>query len=110
MKTHRLVLATLLAVGSATHGQKAPEFPSIPNFLRVSDQVYIGGQPATEDLARLKAKGIRVIVNLRQPAEYNAVEEEAKAKAYALALYAIADDVEKSKDIPESISILTVSA
>jgi predicted RNase H-like HicB family nuclease len=41
---------------------------------------------------------------------YGLSEGEAKAKAYALALYAIADDVEKSKDIPESISILTVSA
>jgi len=41
---------------------------------------------------------------------YGSSEEEAKAKAYALALYAIADDVEKSKDIPESISILTISA
>jgi predicted RNase H-like HicB family nuclease len=41
---------------------------------------------------------------------YGSSEEEAKAKAYALALYAIADDVEKSKDIPESISVLTVSA
>jgi predicted RNase H-like HicB family nuclease len=41
---------------------------------------------------------------------YGLSEEEAKAKAYALALYAIADDVENSKDIPESISILNVSA
>ncbi len=41
---------------------------------------------------------------------YGSSEGEAKAKAYALALYAIADDVEKSKDIPESISVLTVSA
>jgi predicted RNase H-like HicB family nuclease len=41
---------------------------------------------------------------------YGSSEEEAKAKAYALALYAIADDVEKSKDIPESISIPSVPA
>lgn len=41
---------------------------------------------------------------------YGESEGEAKAKAYALALYAIADDVEKSKDIPQSISVLTVSA
>jgi predicted RNase H-like HicB family nuclease len=41
---------------------------------------------------------------------YGFTEEEAKAKAYALALYAIADDVEQSKDIPESISVLPVSA
>jgi predicted RNase H-like HicB family nuclease len=36
---------------------------------------------------------------------YGSTEKEAKAKAYALALYAIADDVEESKDIPESISL-----
>lgn len=41
---------------------------------------------------------------------YGSSEEEAKAKAYALALYAIADDVERSKEIPESISILRISA
>ena len=41
---------------------------------------------------------------------YGETVEEAKAKAYALALYAVADDVEKSKDIPDSISIFPVSA
>jgi predicted RNase H-like HicB family nuclease len=41
---------------------------------------------------------------------YGETIEEAKARAYALALYAIADDVEKSKDIPESISIFPVTA
>ena len=41
---------------------------------------------------------------------YGSSEGEAMARAYALALYAIADDVEKSKDIPSSIRILTVSA
>jgi predicted RNase H-like HicB family nuclease len=41
---------------------------------------------------------------------YGSSEEEAKAKAYALALYAIADDVEKSQDIPESISVPPIPA
>jgi predicted RNase H-like HicB family nuclease len=41
---------------------------------------------------------------------YGASVEEAKAKAYALALHAIADDVEKSRNIPDSISISPVSA
>ena len=85
MKMQLLVLATLgLAVAGATHSQQALEFPSIPNFLRVNDQFFVGGQPPMEDLSRLKAKGIRAIVNLRQPTEYNAVEEEAKAKALGL--------------------------
>ena len=41
---------------------------------------------------------------------YGSSVEEAKAKAFALALYSIADDVEKSKNIPDSISILPASA
>jgi predicted RNase H-like HicB family nuclease len=41
---------------------------------------------------------------------YGNTVEEAQAKAYALALYAVADDVERSKDIPDSISILRIPA
>jgi predicted RNase H-like HicB family nuclease len=41
---------------------------------------------------------------------YGETLEDAKAKAYALALYAVADDVEKSKNIPDSISVMPVSA
>lgn len=41
---------------------------------------------------------------------YGDTEEQAKAKAYALALYAVADDVEKSNQIPDSISILRIPA
>jgi uncharacterized protein (TIGR01244 family) len=90
MKMHLLVLATLLlAVGSTTHAQQVSEFPSIPNFVQVSEQFYVGGQPAMDDLARLKAKGIRAIVNLRHPAEYNSAEEAAKAKALGLRYFNI---------------------
>jgi predicted RNase H-like HicB family nuclease len=41
---------------------------------------------------------------------YGATAEEAKARAYALALYAVADDVEKSNEIPDSIIILRMPA
>jgi len=42
---------------------------------------------------------------------YGTSAEEAKAKAYALALYAIADDVERQdKEIPDTISVPRVSA
>ena len=41
---------------------------------------------------------------------YGTTVEEAKAKAYALALYAVAYDVEHSKDIPDSIIVLHVPA
>ena len=41
---------------------------------------------------------------------YGRTERQAKAKAYALALRAIADDVEKSKRVPLSINIGCISA
>lgn len=42
---------------------------------------------------------------------YGSTRDEAMAKAYAQALYAIADDVERSsREIPESISVLSRSA
>jgi predicted RNase H-like HicB family nuclease len=41
---------------------------------------------------------------------YGTTLEEARAKAYALALYSIADEVEKSRSIPESISVPSRSA
>ena len=41
---------------------------------------------------------------------YGRTERQAKAKAYALALRTIADDVEKSKRVPQSISIGCISA
>lgn len=41
---------------------------------------------------------------------YGRTERHAKAKAYALALRAIADDVEKSKRVPQSINIGCISA
>ena len=41
---------------------------------------------------------------------YGRTQNQAKAKAYALALRSIADDVEKSKRVPPSISIGCISA
>jgi predicted RNase H-like HicB family nuclease len=41
---------------------------------------------------------------------YGSTEEQAKAKAYALALYAVADDVEQSQKIPTSIRVPSASA
>jgi predicted RNase H-like HicB family nuclease len=41
---------------------------------------------------------------------YGKTENQAKAKAYALALRAIADDVEKTKRVPQSINISCISA
>jgi predicted RNase H-like HicB family nuclease len=41
---------------------------------------------------------------------YGGTEEQARANAYALALRVIADQVEKSKSVPKSLSISSASA
>ena len=65
------------------------ELPPIRNFLRVNDQFCTGGQPRLEHLEKLKAEGVKAIINLRQPSEHRAPEEEAKAKELGLRYYNI---------------------
>lgn len=100
---HLAVLAVLLVAAASVcpqQQQQAPkqEQPSIKNFLRVNEQICTGGQPTMEDLARLKAEGIRAIVNLRRPTEYNAEEEAAKARELGLRYINIPVDPNDPKD------------
>lgn len=57
---------------------------SIPNFLKLSDKVWTGGQPPLETLPLLKDSGIKTIINLRVHSEYKGDEEQAKAKELGL--------------------------
>jgi len=41
------------------------DIPGLPNFAKVSDQLYRGAQPTAEGFAALKAMGIKTVVNLR---------------------------------------------
>ena len=61
----------------------------IRNFLRVNKDFCTGGQPRLEHLGKLKAEGIKSIINLRQPSEHRAAEEEAKAKELGLRYFNI---------------------
>ena len=54
------------------------------NFLRVNEEVCTAGQPSLEDLAKLKAQGIRSVINLRRASEHNLEEESAKARELGL--------------------------
>ena len=65
-------------------GLNAQEVPPIRNFLKVNDEFCTGAQPRPEHLVKLKADGIKSIINLRQPSEHRAAEEEAEAKKAGL--------------------------
>src|SRR5687768_6344186 len=61
----------------------------IRNFVRVNEDFCTGGQPRPEHLEKLKADGIKAIINLRQASEHRAAEEEAKAKELGLRYFNI---------------------
>ena len=84
MKIFYLVAAILLSISFV-----ATQEDSIKNFLRVNKEFCTGGQPSLQHLEKLKADGVKAIINLRQPSEYAAAEEEAKAKALGLRYFNI---------------------
>ncbi|MEP7340424.1 MAG: sulfur transferase domain-containing protein [Acidobacteriota bacterium] len=65
------------------------EVTAIPNFLKLNDKIWTGGQPTMEQLAKLKAEGIKVVINLRPHSESNGAREEAKAKELGLGYFNI---------------------
>lgn len=86
MKIAKLLAILFLAITSVTAQQEAQP---IRNFLRINDQFCTGGQPRLEHLEQLKAEGVKAIINLRQPSEHRAAEEEAKAKELGLRYFNI---------------------
>src|SRR5215216_1401047 len=80
------VLMILLLTLSSAMAQDPGE---IRNFLRVNKDFCTGGQPKLEHLEKLKADGVKAIINLRQPSEHRAAEEEAKAKELGLKYFNI---------------------
>jgi uncharacterized protein (TIGR01244 family) len=105
-----LLLAVLLSSGAVSAQQ--PGYPGIVNFLRLNPQICTGGQPSLDDLARLKSEGVKAILNLRRPDEFDAAAEAAKAKELGLRYFDIpvsrADP--KSEQVDEFLKILADSA
>jgi protein tyrosine phosphatase (PTP) superfamily phosphohydrolase (DUF442 family) len=62
---------------------------TIRNFVRVTSDVCTGGQPRPEHFARLRADGVRAVLNLRTPAEHRADEEREAAMAAGLTYFNI---------------------
>jgi outer membrane protein assembly factor BamB/protein tyrosine phosphatase (PTP) superfamily phosphohydrolase (DUF442 family) len=88
MKTFLSLVAVILFVPSFALAQQESA-PPIRNFLRVNKDFCTGGQPRTEHLEQLKGEGVKAILNLRQPSEHRAAEEEAKAKELGLRYFNI---------------------
>lgn len=81
------VIIVMMVVGGVVRTQQ--EDPPIRNFLRVNENFCTGAQPKLEHLEMLKKQGVKAIINLRQPSEHRASEEEAKAKELGLRYFNI---------------------
>ena len=57
--------------------------------MKLNDQVWTGGQPTLEHLAKLKEGGVKVVISLRPPNEYNDTREKAKLKELGLSYFNI---------------------
>jgi uncharacterized protein (TIGR01244 family) len=65
------------------------ERPPIRNFLQVNKEFCTGGQPRIEHFEKLKADGVRAVLNLRQPTEHRAEEERAAVEKAGLKYFNI---------------------
>ena len=61
----------------------------IRNFLQVTPDFCTAGQPRIEHFAALQAKGIKSVLNLRQPGEHRAEEEKAAVEAAGMRYFNI---------------------
>ncbi len=82
-------VATVVAASQGLPAPASQELPAIRNFLQVTPAFCTGGQPRVEHFARLKADGVKSVLNLRTPGEHRAEEEEAAVREAGLAYFNI---------------------
>jgi len=97
MSARAVVLAAALLIGtpqsSSAQAPTAPaqpqELPPIRNFLQVTPDFCTGAQPRLEHIEKLKADGVKAVLNLRQPSEHRADEEQAAVEKAGLKYFNI---------------------
>jgi uncharacterized protein (TIGR01244 family) len=87
MKVKLLTILILLSLTAAAYAQQ--DESSIRNFYKVNEKFCTGGQPKIDQIAALKNNGVKAIINLRPASEFDAREEEAKAKELGIRYFNI---------------------
>jgi uncharacterized protein (TIGR01244 family) len=72
---------TLLLVATLLQTPAQTEMPAIPKFLQVNPEFCTGAQPRLDAFTKLKADGVKSVLNLRQPSEHRAADEQAAVEA-----------------------------
>jgi len=79
MKTAKYSAAAaiaLIAICVSNYAQIAPDTRLLPNFFKVNERLYRGGQPKDAGFAELKKLGVMTVVDLRDNDD-NALKEKA---------------------------------
>ena len=74
-------MLSLLLASALLQSPAQAEMPAIPKFLQVSPEFCTGAQPRLEAFTKLKADGVKAVLNLRQPSEHRASDEQAAVEA-----------------------------
>jgi tyrosine-protein phosphatase SIW14 len=74
-----LALVSLIAGTRPSWCQTEKELRGLPNFGRVTDKLYRGGQPTSNGFNALHAKGVGIVVNLRDDREVAAETREVES-------------------------------
>ena len=93
-----LLLSVVTLIATLMSSAPQSDASTIRNFLRVNSEFCTGGQPRMDELAKLKAEGVKAIINLRHPSEYAAAEEEKIAKQLGLRYFNIPVRFDDPKD------------
>jgi tyrosine-protein phosphatase SIW14 len=77
------ILPTLLCVQAFVLAQDTTKYKELPNFHKVDQTLYRGGQPKNGGLATLKKLGIRTVIDLRNDrSETESSEAQANGMQY----------------------------
>ncbi len=71
----------LLACAAAAAFAAEPAAPGVPNFHRVNEHLYRGGQPSQAGFSSLAALGVKLVLDLRPPGEHPVAVEERAVEA-----------------------------
>ncbi len=74
-KSSAAVCLLILAV-SASRAQQEPSYKELPNFHKVTDQLYRGAQPTEAGPKKLSELGIKTVINLRGPDDQSTGEQK----------------------------------
>ena len=89
VRASRMIAATIIIALVASANLAQVSRPAeLPNFYKVSERLYRGGQPGTGGVKKLADIGIKTIINLRGTDEMTRAEE-AEAKAAGLVYFNI---------------------